>query len=123
MGLGKHRREGLYLELINTKLHYKHRFPCKPRQKEPEEAENITFLVWDVISIRPTLNSFGPWAHEMGEFSWPVLLGVTSDLLRGENVFWIICCVSATLGAAVTLVVESDTIRTKSLDPNKRGLL
>ena len=32
-------------------------------------------------------------------------------------------CVSATVGAAVALVMELDIIRTKSLDPGKRGLL
>lgn len=43
--LGKHRQEGVHPELINTKLHYKHGFPCKPKQKESKEAESVTFVV------------------------------------------------------------------------------
>lgn len=52
-----------------------------------------------------------------------MLLGVTSDLLRGENVFCIIYCVSDTMDAAVT----PDGIRyhpnKKSLEPSKRDLV
>lgn len=43
--LGKYRQEGVHPELISTKLHYKHGFPCKPKQKESKEAESVTFVV------------------------------------------------------------------------------
>ena len=36
---GKDRQGRLCLQLANAKLHYKHRFPCKPKQKETEEAK------------------------------------------------------------------------------------
>lgn len=49
VALGRHRQWGLCLQLVKTKLHYKHRFPCKPKgkkkKKETGEAEYIKFLV------------------------------------------------------------------------------
>lgn len=52
-----------------------------------------------------------------------MLPGVTSDLLRGENVFCIIYCVSASMDAAVTLGEIRYHQNKKSLEPSKRDLV
>lgn len=65
---GKYRPGGLYLQLMNTKLHYKDRFSYKPKQKETKEAKHVTQLVGLGCSFHQAHPEFlQRWAYGMKE--------------------------------------------------------